>query len=104
MLQLRFNQAFVKQPMIRAKAINDFVEQTRTNVARDGRIWFVILFFTVVPGFLSALILIYNIFAGLMALGRYLTATSIRVQNSSEDPPDRERVAVCLSGRTNHVV
>jgi hypothetical protein len=67
-LQLRFNRALIDDPTNRAKAINDFLDQTRTNMARDGRIWFVILFLTVVPGFLAALILLYNIFAGLTGL------------------------------------
>jgi hypothetical protein len=60
MLQLRFNRALMNDP-----AINNFVEQTRTNLARGGRIWMVVLFFTVIPGFFAALILIYNILAGL---------------------------------------
>jgi hypothetical protein len=65
-LQLRFNKALRNEPANQAKAINDFVDQTRTNIARDGYIWMVVLFFTLVPGLLAALILIYNICAGLM--------------------------------------
>jgi hypothetical protein len=68
MLQLRFNRALMASPSNQAKAINDFVEQTRTNTARDGYIWMGVLFLTLVPGSLAALILIYNIFAGLTGL------------------------------------
>jgi hypothetical protein len=68
MLQLRFNRALMDDPANHARAINNFVEQTRTRMSRDGRIWIVVLFLTVVPGFSAALILIYNIFAGLTGL------------------------------------
>lgn len=68
MLQLRFNRAIKDHPADQAKAINDFVEQTRSGLVRGGRIWMVIQVLTVIPGFLAALVLIYNVFAGLAGL------------------------------------
>ena len=67
-LQLRFNRAIKDHPAAQAKAINDFLEQTRAGAACGGRILIVIQIFTVIPGFLAALILIYNVFAELTGL------------------------------------
>jgi hypothetical protein len=66
--QLRFNVALKNHPNDHAKAINDFVAQTRAAMVRGGRIWIVILLFTVLPGFLAALLLIYNVSADLAGL------------------------------------
>jgi hypothetical protein len=67
-IQLRFNRAIKDNPADQARAINDFLEQTRAGAVRGGRIWIVIQVFTVIPGFLAALILIYNVFAELTGL------------------------------------
>lgn len=67
-IQLRFNRAIKDNPADQARAINDFLEQTRAGAVRGGRIWIVTQVFTVIPGFLAALILIYNVFAELTGL------------------------------------
>jgi hypothetical protein len=68
LFQHRFNQALKANPADWAKAINDFVEQTRAAEIRGTGWWLVILIFTVVPGFAGALILLYNVFAELIGL------------------------------------
>jgi hypothetical protein len=67
-LQLRLNRALKEHPTDQAKAINDFVERTRAGMVRGGHIWMVIQILTVIPGFLAALVLIYNVFADLTGL------------------------------------
>ena len=68
MLQHRFNQAIKAHPADQAKAITDFVEESRNAQLRANRVWQVILVLTVGPGFAGALILLYNVFADLTGL------------------------------------
>jgi hypothetical protein len=67
-LQLRFNRAINDQPADQAKAISDYLAQTRAEAARGARSWRVILILTVVPGFVGSGLLIWNVFAGLTGL------------------------------------
>ena len=67
-LQLRFNRAINDQPVDQAKAISDYLAQTRAEAARGARSWRVILILTVVPGFVGAGLLIWNVFADLTGL------------------------------------
>ncbi len=71
MLQLRFNRAIKDHPADPAKAINDYVEQTRTGDIRGGYLWMVNLVLTVPTGFAGALLLIYNAFANLTGLAQW---------------------------------
>jgi hypothetical protein len=66
--QHRFNQTLKANPADRAKAISDFVEQTRAAEIRSTGWWLVILILTVGPGFAGALILLYSVFADLTGL------------------------------------
>lgn len=68
MLHDRFNRAIKDHPANPAKAINEFVEQVRSDEIRGTHVWKIILALTVVPGFAGALILIYNVFAELTGL------------------------------------
>ena len=52
-LQLRFNRAINDQPADQAKAISDYLGQTRAEATRGALIWRVILILTVVPGFVG---------------------------------------------------
>jgi len=67
-LQLRFNRTINDHPGDQAKAINDYLVQTRAQLARGAPIWMVIQILTVGPGFAGALLLIYNVFAELTGL------------------------------------
>jgi hypothetical protein len=62
----RFNRAIKDHPANPSKAISDFVEQMRADQIRSTPVWKVILSLTVGPGFLGALILIYNVLAELV--------------------------------------
>jgi hypothetical protein len=55
-------------PLIKPKAIKDYLVQTRAEQARSARIWRVILFLTVGPGFIGAGVLIWNVFAELTSM------------------------------------
>jgi hypothetical protein len=67
----RFNKAISAHPADLAKAINDFDQQTRAIEMRSVAIWRVILVLTVVPGFVGAFILLYNVFADLTGLSAW---------------------------------
>lgn len=71
MLQLRFNRAIKDHPADPAKAVNDYVEQTRAELARGAPIWMVVQILTVGPGFAGALLLIFNVFANLTGLPQW---------------------------------
>lgn len=68
MLHDRFNRTIKDHPANPAKAINEFVEQVRSDEICGTHVWKIILALTVVPGFAGALILIYNVFAELTGL------------------------------------
>lgn len=67
-LQLRFNRAINDHPADQAKAINDYLVQTRAEQARGAVIWRFIMFLTVGPGFVGAGLLLWNVFAELKGL------------------------------------
>lgn len=67
-IQLRFNRAINDHPDDQAKAINEYVARTRADLVRGAPIWMLIQILTVGPGFAGALLLIYNVFAGLTGL------------------------------------
>jgi hypothetical protein len=70
-LQLRFNRAINDQPTDQAKAISDYLARTRAEAARGAGIWRVILILTVVPGFVGAGLLIWNVLADLTGLPQW---------------------------------
>ena len=71
LLHHRFNQTIKAHPADPAKAITDYLEQTRTAEIRGTLIWLVILVLTVGPGFAGALILLYNVLADLTGLPQW---------------------------------
>ena len=68
LLHKRFNQTINARPADQAKAITDYLGQTRAAEIRGTSIWLVVLVLTVVPGFAGALILLLNVFADLTGL------------------------------------
>ena len=71
LLHHRFNRDVKAHPADPARAITDFVEQTRDAQIRGTGMWLVILVLTVVPGFAGALILLYNVLADLTGLPQW---------------------------------
>lgn len=71
LLHHRFNQTIKTHPADPAKAITDYLEQTRTGQIRATYIWLVVLVLTVGPGFAGALILLYNVLADLTGLPQW---------------------------------